>query len=46
MGILTFDSSNIVMIIKFSETETKDLELLDFEHDNIDGLGDAIDVCS
>ena len=46
LGILTFDSSNIVMIIKFSETATKELELLDFEQDNIEGLGEAIDICS
>ena len=46
LGILTFESSNIVMIIKFSETSTKELELLDFEQDNIEGLGEAIDICS
>jgi hypothetical protein len=34
------------MIIKFSETATKELELLDFEQDNIEGLGEAIDICS
>ncbi len=34
------------MIIKFSETSTKELELLDFEQDNIEGLGEAIDICS
>jgi hypothetical protein len=43
LGILTFDSSNIVLIIKFSEAANKDLELLDFEQDNIENFGDAID---
>lgn len=45
-AILTFEGSDWLMIVRFRTGESGQLEIVDFELDQIEGLKDAIDISS
>lgn len=45
-AILTFEGSDWLMVVHFKKNLSGQLELVDFELDQVDGLKDAIDITS